>query len=194
MRICLTVFLLFPVVCLFSSCSAPEPATPAAPASDYNVDGTIKDIMDSLVDPAADYIFESLGTEASAEGVVEKRPRTDDEWKEERRRAIVLVESANLLMMPGRKVAKAGEKAQNPEVELNPDQIEALINKNPAAYYKLVKEFQQTAIEQLKAVDNRDIQELMRTTGDMDARCENCHKVYWYPNDPAYKGTSEGKK
>ena len=181
MRKCLILFLAIPAACLFVSCSA----TP--PPSDYNLVGTIKDIMDSAVDPAADYIWESIGTEVSAAGVIDKRPQNDEEWKEERRRAVLLVEAANLLMMPGRKVAKAGEKAENPEVELGPEEIEALINKDRAAFVKLAKEFQETAIEQLKAVDERNIEELLRTGGDLDTRCENCHKTYWYPNDPSFK-------
>ena len=181
MRKYLLLFLAIPVACLFASCAA----TP--PPSDYNLVATIKDIMDSAIDPAADYIWESIGTEVSAAGVVDKRPQNDEEWKEERRKAVMLVEAANLLMMPGRKVAKAGEKAENPEVELGPAEIEALINKDRSAFIKLAKEFQETAIEQLKAVEEKNVPELLRTGGDLDTRCENCHKTYWYPNDPSFK-------
>lgn len=181
MRKFLIIFLVFPVFVLLGSCAAPPPA------SDYNLVATIKDIMDSQVDPSADYIWESLGTEVDATGVHDKRPQNDDEWKEERRKAMLLVEAANLLIMPGRKVAKAGEKAENPEVELSPEQIEALINKDRPQFLKLAKEFQETAIEQLKAVDARDVQAMLTAGGDLDTRCENCHKVYWYPNDPAFK-------
>ena len=188
MRKYLIIFLVFPLVCVSASCAAPAP-----PASDYNIVATIKDIMDSAVDPSADYIWESIGTEVSAAGIVDHRPQNDEEWKEERRRAVLLVEAANLLMMPGRKVAKSGEKAENPEVELSPEEIEALINKDRPTFIRLAKEFQKTAIEQLKAVDDRNVQELLRTGGDLDTNCENCHKVYWYPNDPAFKqpATSE---
>jgi hypothetical protein len=186
MRKYLLLFLAVPLVCLLGSCSS------APPAADYNIVATIKDIMDSEVDPSADYIWESVGTEVSAAGILEKRPQTDEEWKEERRKAIILVEAANLLLMPGRHVAKAGEKAENPEVELGPEEIEAIINKDRANFVKLAKAFQQTAIEQLKAVDERNIQELLRTGGDLDTRCEDCHKTYWYPNDPVYKEQSSG--
>jgi len=186
MRKLLILFLLFPSFFALASCAS------APPPSDYNIVATIKDIMDSAVDPSADYIWESLGTEVDAEGIREKRPQNDEEWKEERRKAVLLVEAANLLMMPGRKVAKAGEKAENPQVELGPEEIEALINKDRATFIKLAKEFQQTAIEQLKAVDDRNVPELLRTGGDLDTRCENCHKVYWYPNDPAFKEPADG--
>src|SRR6188474_1134566 len=102
-------FLLLPVVlvmCFAVSCSAPKAAETAAPAAGDATPGpqivaTIKDIMDSMVDPSADYIWESIGTEVSAKGIIEKAPRNPEEWKEERRRAILLVEAANLLVMPG---------------------------------------------------------------------------------------------
>jgi hypothetical protein len=184
MRKYLLFFLPFLLVCLLGSCAAPPPPPPP---SDYNVVATIKDIMDAIIDPSADYIWESVGTEVRAEGILDKRPQTDEEWKEERRRAVTLVEAANLLLMPGRRVAKAGEKSENPEIELNPEEIEALIAKDRPTFVKLAKEFQVTAIEQLKAVDERNVPEILRIGGDLDTRCENCHKTYWYPNDPAYK-------
>lgn len=184
MRTYTLAFLTVSSVCFLASCAAPPPA------ADYNAVATIKDIMDSEIDPAADYIWESLGTEVSAAGIVERRPQNEDEWKEERRKAVILVEAANLLMMPGRHVANPGDKSENPEIELGPEEIEALISKDRATFIKLAKEFQQTAVEQLKAVDARDIQEMLRTGGDLDTRCENCHKTYWYPNDPVYQQQS----
>jgi len=182
MRKYLTFFLALASAGLLGSCSKP-----AAPTADYNLVATIKDIMDSHVDPSADYIWQSIGTEVSAEGIKEKRPQNPEEWKEERRHAMVLVEAANLLIMPGRRVAKEGEKADNPEVELGPEEIQALIDKDRPNFLRLAKEFQTTAIEQLKAVDDKDIEALLKVGGDVDTRCENCHKVYWYPNDPAFK-------
>jgi hypothetical protein len=189
MRKYLILFLVIPVCGLAGSCAAPAP-----PATEYNLVATIKDIMDSQVDPSADYIWESIGTEVSAAGIVDKRPQNADEWKEERRKAMLLVEAANLLIMPGRKVAKAGEKAENPEVELGPEEIEALINKDRPAFLKLAKEFQETAIEQLKAVDDKNVPDLLKAGGDLDTRCENCHKTYWYPNDPAFKQPAPGEE
>lgn len=183
MRKYLTFFLALAIAGLVGSCSS----KPAAPEVDYNLVATIKDIMDSQVDPSADYIWQSIGTEVSAAGIVDKRPQNPDEWKEERRRAILLVEAANLLIMPGRRVAKEGEKSENPEIELGPEEIQALIDKDRPNFIRLAKEFQMTAIEQLKAVDDKDIDALLKVGGDIDMRCENCHKVYWYPNDPAFK-------
>jgi len=171
---------------LLVSCAQASQA-PAVVETSYNTVATIKDIMDSLVDPSADYIWESIATVVSSEGVIEKAPKNDEEWKEERRHAIALVEAANLLKMPGRHVAKAGEKSENPGIELGPEEIEALIVKDRNAFIKLAEDFQDTAIKQLKAVDDKNIGALLEVGGDLDAKCENCHKTYWYPNDPAFK-------
>lgn len=190
-------FLLSVVVlmaCLAVSCTAASkteaqkteaPAAEAGPTFEHVA--TIKDIMDAFVDPSADYIWESVGTEVSAAGTIERRPKNDDEWRVERRHAMILVEAANLLAMPGRRVAQAGEKSENPGIELSPEEIQALIDKDRPTFLRLAKEFQVTAIEQLKAAQNKDVAGLLKTGGDIDTNCENCHKVYWYPNDPVYK-------
>src|ERR1700692_636739 len=63
---------------------------------------TIKDIMDSMVDPNGDFIFESVQQIADEKGVREKAPKTDAEWDEVRHHLFVLIEAPNLLVMDGR--------------------------------------------------------------------------------------------
>ena len=54
--------------------------------------------------------------------------------KQVRNHAIMLLEATNLLQIPGRHVAKSGEKANDPNVELSPEQIEDSINKSRTAF------------------------------------------------------------
>ena len=89
---------------------------------------TIKDIMDSMVDPSGDFLFESVVQIADENGIREIAPQTDEEWEEVRHHALVLLEAPNLLVMDGRKVARSGEKAENPDVELQPEEIQAMID------------------------------------------------------------------
>ena len=114
-----------------AACKGQEQAPPQAqqPQPLYTTTATIKDLMDSVVDPGSDYIWDSVETIVSAKGVEEKYPRTDEEWKQVRRHAIMLLEATNLLQMPGRHVAKPGEKADDLKVELAPEKIEDMINK-----------------------------------------------------------------
>src|SRR5262245_21722628 len=107
------------LLCVAGGCSrsvprGPELATPA----------TIKDLMDAMVDPSAEYLFDNIVQIVDEKGIIDKTPKTDDEWKEVRRRALMLVEAPNLLVAPGRSVSKPGEKAEYPEVELSPEQIQ----------------------------------------------------------------------
>ncbi len=41
----------------------------------YRPTATIKDIMNAMVDPSADYIWDSVSTQISAAGIVERAPR-----------------------------------------------------------------------------------------------------------------------
>src|SRR4026207_1823074 len=87
--------------------AAEQKSAPAAQA-EFKLTGSIKDIMDSIVDPSADTLWGSGATTVDAQGMHERFPRTDEEWQEVRRQAIRLMEATNLLVMPGRIVAKPG--------------------------------------------------------------------------------------
>ena len=85
-----------------------QTATTASEPSPYKITATIQDIMDAQVDPAADEIWNSVASIVTATGIEEKQPRTDDEWEALKLKAFLVIEGANLLAMPGRKVAPEG--------------------------------------------------------------------------------------
>lgn len=176
-----------------AACGGGQP--PAAAQPDYKPTATIKDIMDSIIDPSADVVWESVQTIVTPAGIDERAPKTDEEWAQVRRGAIRVVEGTNLLMMPGRRVARPGEKSETPGVELEPEEIEANINKDRAQWNKLALGLYETSMEALKAIDAKDAHALVDIGGRMDTSCENCHTAYWYPNqplppanDPRFKG------
>jgi cytochrome c556 len=142
---------------------------------------TIKDIMDSMVDPSADTLWDSVATIVSAAGTEEKQPRTDDDWKKVHQQAVILVEATNLLIMEGRHVAKAGEKAENEEVELSPEEIEKTINQDRKAFVDFAHALHDAAVPALQATEKRDPQALLDAGEKIDTACENCHLKYWYP-------------
>src|SRR5215510_5812780 len=165
------------------SCSSQKQQTDAQPQAEYRTTATIKDIMDSMVDPGADYIWESVETVVSAKGVEEKAPHTDEEWKEVRRRAIMLLEATNLLQIPGRQVAKPHEKSENPGIELEPEQIENLINKDRAAWINYAHGLHDATMEAFKAIEAKDSEKLLDVGNRIDEACEKCHLQYWYPDE-----------
>ena len=100
---------------LSSGCRNAKPSPPP-----IQMNAAVKDIMDSMIDPSGDFLFEAVAEIGDEHGVTQKAPKTDDEWKEVRNRAYILFEGMNLVMMDGRKVAQNGEKSKFPEVELAP--------------------------------------------------------------------------
>ena len=147
--------------------------------------------MDSLVDPSADTIWDSVATIVSAAGIEEKQPRTDEEWAMVRHSAVQLVEATNLLLMDGRQVAKPGEKAANPDVELGPEEIERTISADRHAWITFAHGLHDAALPALRATEKKNAQELLAAGEAIDTACENCHLRYWYPPEHQAKKAKE---
>ena len=165
-----------------AGCQQPQPQAPP-PQAEYRTTATVKDIMDALVDPGSDYIWDSVETIVSAKGTEEKAPHTDEDWKQVRNHAIMLLEATNLLQIPGRHVAKPGEKADDPKVELSPDQIEAEIAKDRASWIKYAHGLHDATMDAFKAIEAKDTEGLLNAGDGIDNACEKCHLQYWYPNE-----------
>ena len=161
-----------------SACTKAQP-----PAPELSRTATIKDIMDSMVDPSGDFLFESVVEIADEKGITHKAPHTDEEWEEVRHRALVLLEAPNLLIMEGRKVANPGERSKNPQVELQPEQIQTLMDGDRASFIRRARRLQDAAALALKAVDAKDTDALFHSIESIDKACESCHLHYWYPNN-----------
>lgn len=163
---------------------ATEASAPAAAAMPpFIPDHTIKDLMMNVVDTNADVVWLSVTTVASEKGLVETRPTNDAEWMRVRQGAIMLAEAANLLMIPGRHVARPGEKSETPGVELEPAEMEELINKDRPAFYRHAKDLYVAAMLAAEAAERKDADKVFEIGETIERACENCHKAYWYPNE-----------
>jgi hypothetical protein len=163
------------------------PATSAAGSSNTIRDGqvysSIKDLMESIIDPSADALWGAVGTVVDKEGIHETFPRTQEEWLDVRRAAIRIIEGGNLLMMPGREAAPAGTKSEAPGVELEPAQITALIRKKQKSFGAFAKALQVLGSEALRASDAQNTVLLMDIGARMESVCESCHQTFWYPQE-----------
>ncbi len=113
----------------------------------------LKQLMTSVVDPAADVIWGSVGTVVSAEGTEERAPKTDEEWAAVLNSAFVMTESGNLMMM-GSRAKDTGEWMR---------QSQALID---------------VGIRTVKAAQARDKDAIFTVGGDIYDVCANCHRTY----------------
>jgi hypothetical protein len=148
--------------------------------SPFIITATIKELMDSTVDPAADGLWDSVAVVSTKKEVEERQPRTDEEWKAVRRHAITLIEAMNLVVMEGRLAAPPGTKPN--EGELAPEQIDQRIAASRPAFVQLAHVTRAAAVKALEAIDKRDAAALLQIGGDIDEACEVCHVTYWYPN------------
>jgi hypothetical protein len=167
------------IICFaaLAGCKAPEPKP------DFRPMATVRDLMTEVIDPNADGVWESVATVVTPEGTEERAPKTDEEWKAVRRHTLALLEASNLLLIPGRSVAKSHEKSEAPGIELEPEQIQAMIEKDRATWTKYAHQLQDSSLAVLKAIEAKDADTVMKVSGEIDLACESCHRHYWYPND-----------
>ncbi|MDP3719327.1 MAG: hypothetical protein Q8T13_16310 [Acidobacteriota bacterium] len=127
--------------------SAPPPPPP------FQTTANMKDLMLNVLDPAADGLWDSVGTIMTVEGTFEKFPATDDEWAGVRANAIQLAESGNLLMLPQRSNGSAEWVAD----------AQDLITQSGRA---------------LKAIEAKDKDAVFTIGGDIYDVCTNCHRKF----------------
>ena len=182
------------VVLAFAGCTqkASPPPTAAATTTETPMVpvGTVKEVMKGIVDPTSKAIWDAVSTESGKNGVVEKVPKTDDEWAVVEHNALSLAEAANLLKIPGRHMAlpeQANTKTAPDAPELTPAQIEEKVNKDRGAWDTKADALRATATKALAAAKAHDKDDILNVGEEIDNACESCHKVYWYPDDAAPK-------
>jgi len=125
-----------------------------APGPPFKPQASVKELMVSIVDPAADVLWDSVGTVISEEGVVDWSPKTDEEWASVRRSAVVIMESGNLLMM--------GDRARDNGVWM--ELSRGMIDAGAAA---------------LEAAESRDPDAVFAVGEEIYVACDRCHGLYW---------------
>lgn len=167
---------------------APQPAaSPTAEQMGLTPVLTVQELMEHFIDPVADTIFDAVGTDATAAGIVETKPETDEDWLKIERGALQLAEASNLLKMP-RPMAPAGHGVaitlpDGTKPELEPAEIQAKIDADPARWASHADQLRMAALDALKVVKARHADGLFDAGSVVDRACENCHLEYWYPGD-----------
>jgi hypothetical protein len=156
---------------------------PGNPAGDRQVFLSIKDLMESIIDPSADTLWGAVGTVVDNEGIHELFPKTQEEWQEPRRAAVRIVEGSNLLMMPNREAAPAGTKSEAPGAELEPPQITVLVREKRKSFEAFARALQRVGLEAVRAIDAKDTSLLLEIGARMESVCEGCHQTFWYPQE-----------
>ena len=124
---------------------------PAPPP--FRVVADNKLLMQSVIDPSADFVWDSVKTIITKDKTEEIRPHTNEEWLAVRNAAVALTESGNLLMMAPR--AKDG-----------------------GDWMKLSQELINTGEAAIRAADAKNADRLFTVGGDIYESCSACHQKY----------------
>jgi hypothetical protein len=168
--------------------AATQAATQAAAASPYQPTATFQEVMDAVVDPAADNLWHAFSITVDAQGTHDFAPHTDGEWHQLRQRAIVLVEAANLIAVPGRRVAH-GTTTIEDGAALDVATIQKRLDTKHDQLLGFAGAFRNISLKLLADIDRKDTAAIEEHGATLDEVCEACHKVFWYPEDqipPAY--------
>lgn len=159
-------------------------SAPAATTAPFKLTASIAELMDSLIDPSADALWDSVSTTVDAKGTTQHQPRTDAEWHEARRHAIALIEGTNLLVMDGRKLVAPGAEVLDQDVQgvLSPEEGQKKFDAQHAVFVQFALALQDVGVQMLQAIDAKDPERMMAVGATMDEVCESCHLTFWYPN------------
>src|SRR6476620_12299285 len=92
------------VATLATVCSKPVPT--AQPSGTKPLIGeitpvvSVKELMEHMIDPIADNIFDAVWWDNTTQGVVEHKPTTDEDWEKVRIGATTMIEGIELLKVP----------------------------------------------------------------------------------------------
>lgn len=144
------------IVLLLASCDSKEPSasTPYKPTTE------MINLMNWILDPAADVIWGNSGWEMTELGEQELFPQTDEEWQKLVHSSAMIAESGNLLMMPGRENGADGR------------------GEDWIAYSQAIVDTGNQLIEASQAQDKQAIFDL---GGQLYRVCVACHQRYALP-------------
>ena len=135
---------------------------------------SVKELMQYMIDPVADNIFNAVGTMVTKHGTVDIEPKTDEDWDKIRIGAVSLAEGAYLLKVrrpftpPGDENNSTGPDA----VELSPAQITAKVERDPVEWNARIEALRNVALEVLDIVKRKDVNELWDAGENLDQACE----------------------
>ena len=136
---------------LLAGCGAPPP--PAPPAPPYATTLAVKQVMEWVIDPAADVIWDSVKSVITEKGTQEIAPQTDADWNKVRDAAATLVEASNALMIEGR----ARDKKE---------------------WMTAARRLGDASNQALKAAQAKNTEALFNEGGNIYKACAACHAQY----------------
>jgi hypothetical protein len=137
---------------LLAGCSAAPPNSGRAEPQ-FNPVVNVKQLMEWVLDPAVDVVWDSVKSIMTENGTREIAPRTDAEWDAVRNGAAVVAEAGNLLMMEGRA-------------------------RDRGKWMQSARALTGAAVEALRAAEAKNPEAVFNAGGKIYEACSACHREY----------------
>ncbi len=140
-----TIFVLL-CISILNACSQKSPHT-------YNSTLNLKQVMEWVIDPSADVVWDSVKYITTSSGTEEISPKTDADWESIRNSAATLIQAGNILMLDH-------------------------LAKDNQQWHEFAKRLSTNAEVALKAAQNKDKDALFDAGGNIYNACKACHDKY----------------
>ncbi len=144
-----TRWLVLGSVLVVFGCGAEAPAGPPIDTSH-----SVADLMSGMIDPAADVLWDAVGTVLDDEGEHYWEPETEEDWIAVRAAAMTIQESANLLML--------GDRPRDED-----------------GWMRYSQEMSAAAATIREAAEARDSDRVFDLGESVYNTCNGCHSIYW---------------
>ncbi len=94
--------LLLTICFIMLGCSENQTEEPPPVEAAYNTALNVQQVMNLVLEPASDILWDSAGWVMDAAGYEDLYPTTDEGWEYVRAQAAVVIEAGNMLALPGR--------------------------------------------------------------------------------------------
>ena len=142
------------VLALLVACEqASPPDSPSAATPPFKPAATSRQLMDEVMEPAANVYWEAVGSVTDKQGTVERAPKSDAEWIAVRNAATVVTEAGNLLMIAPRA-------------------------RNQDEWMALSRALVEIGARARTVAEARDAKAVFDVGADLYQACVNCHAIY----------------
>ncbi len=147
---------------LAASCGGEPPAGPP-----FRTDNTVSVLMANMLDPAADLLWDAVGTVLDENGETSWEPETEEDWLQVKLGAMALAESANLLMMENR----ARDQDQ---------------------WIRMSEAMADAAMQAFEAAEAQDADRIFDLGEVVYNSCNSCHTLYWVDDEDRGRAVAPG--
>ena len=147
---------------LAASCGGEPPAGPP-----FRTDNTVSVLMANMLDPAADLLWDAVGTVLDENGETSWEPETEEDWLQVKLGAMALAESANLLMMENR----ARDQDQ---------------------WIRMSEAMADAAMQAFEAAEAQDADRIFDLGEVVYNSCNSCHTLYWVDDEDRGRAVEPG--